>query len=159
MTDPAQRYGIACLVLLAVLACGVFAEDDGKPDQPNTRFIVNLADGSSINCKPLAVALPIKTSYAELSIPFHRLRKVELDHEKNKAKIKFMNGDIIQGSCPLEALEIETLLGKITIAMKHVTDIVSVIEGKPPPPVYHDSPEKRNRCINNLRIIDSAFRS
>ena len=138
-----------------IFSLATAAEDNGKPDQPNTRFRVNLTDGSSILCKPLIAALPIKTSYAELAIPFHRLRTVEIDREK-KAKVKFMNGDIIQGACSLKSMEIETVLGKITLPMEHVTEIMSVIKEEAPPPVYHDSPEKRNACINNLRIIDSA---
>lgn len=156
MRNPPERYAVAWLLSAAILLSPAAAEEDGKPDQPNAKFHVNLTDGSSIVCKPLIATLPIKTSYAELAIPFHRLRRIELSKEDKKAKVKFMNGDIIQGTCPLKSLEIETVLGKITISMEHVTEISSAMKEEPPAPVYHDSPEKKNACINNLRMIDSA---
>lgn len=150
------RRSVCLLALGATVSLAGAADGDGKPEPPNTRFHVNLSDGSSIVCTPLVNVLPIKTSYAELSIPFHRLRKVELDRKEEKAVVKFMNGDVLRGICPLESMEIETVLGKLTIPMKHVSEIVSAAKEEEPAPVYSDSPEKRQQCINILRQIDSA---
>ena len=64
-----------------------------------------------------------------------------------------MNGDRIQGSTTLETIEVQTLIGRLTVSMKHIKELSSAIK---PKVVIRDSPAKRNRCINQLRMIDSA---
>ena len=148
------NYLSGCLLLVVLLCLSVLAEGDVK--KKNNRFVVNLDDGSEVICTPLIEEIPIKTSYAELKIPLHKLRSVKMDHDKKIAVFIFLNGDKIQGTCSLETFKVQTLIGELSLPVKHIDEISSTIKEKKKKPVFNDTPARRNACINNLRQIDSA---
>lgn len=117
------------------------------------RFFLKLTDGSTLLCKPLIEKLPVKTAYADMEIPLARIQAVQMDRESKKAGLSLKNGDKLQGDLNLKAIEIDTLLGKLTVPLDHISALTTSLEE---PVVIKDSPARRNACINNLRMMDAA---
>jgi len=145
------------VLMIAVQATRACHAEEGKSDLPaEHQFIVSLVDGTSLVCKPVIKSLPVKTSYADLEIPFEKVANAVFDREKKEVTIKLTNGDVLKGSVSLEKMKIQTLLGEVTISMADVQEITNAAKNKEEEKKIVDTPENRNRCINNLRQIDSA---
>jgi hypothetical protein len=143
---------LAEFITAAACACVGLAED--KPAATNeTGFILSLSDGTKLVCIPQLAALPVKTSYAAMEVPFEKISTATFDKEKKLVTLKLMNGDQLQGESSIDSIKIHTLIGDFVIPMAVVKELASTREIKPK---YEDSPKKRNACINNLRIIDAG---
>jgi hypothetical protein len=148
----ARRVGL--VVGLVIMWQGVvFGASESEVVQGNGQFSVELTDGSSVICRPVLVELPFKTSYAEMKLPLLRVQMLEIDPKTAKMKVLFLNGDQIQGSCPLTELAVTWLLGELTLPVATITRATTTLKLAP---VFEDTPERRNACINNLRQLDSA---
>lgn len=152
------RFGALCMmcfVLAAATAGQATAQGaDSSVDQKiNEEFTVELTDGSSLICKPALSAIPFKTDYADLTIPFQRIETLAVDHKTGSVTVVFLNADKLQGQCPLTEITVTWLLGELALPMVRIATVTTTLKRAP---VFHDSPAARNSCINNLRIIDAA---
>ncbi len=150
---PTPAFLISSVLLLSSASLAESAEAGKSSKRTNNEFRVCLTDGSSLICKLQITEAPLKTSYAELKVPTHKLKNFSINHEDEQVTIKVLNGDIIRGKCPLKEIVVDSLLGELTISLKHVEEITTTLEKEP---VYEDSPARKNACINNLRMIDAA---
>ena len=146
----------AVLVSAGLLALSCYAEEDKPVQQSDRQHVVSLVDGTSLVCKPLIKSLPVKTSYADLEIPFEKLVNAVFDKEKKEATVKLANGDVIKGTVPLEKMKIKTLIGEVTISMADILEISNKTAPAEEEKKISDTPENRARCINNLRQLDAA---
>ena len=131
----------------------VFGAGESEVVQGNGEFAVELTDGSSVVCRPVLVELPFKTPYAELKLPLQRVQMLEIDPKTAKVKVLFLNGDQIQGSCPLTELAVTWLLGEVKLPLASITRATTTLKLAP---VFEDTPSRRNTCINNIRQLDFA---
>ena len=138
-----------CLVVVGFCGSVLCAPEKRK----NDTFVLKLKDGSLLVSKLAVTNIPFKTSFAEMQLPVARVQRVLFDKSTGKSTVHFINGDKLQGDFGLAAIEVTTLLGKLTIRTTDVDEIVSKLKIDP---VYEDSPQKRSRCINNMRQIDGA---
>ena len=144
------------IILTAVLlSCRcAFPADKAKPAPgTNTAFTVTLTDGSVLMCHPKLKEVPLKTSYAELTIPIERISIISNSVTKGESTIAMKNGDIVRGKCGLTEIEVDSLLGKLKIPLAKITEIDARVK---PKRTFKDSPSRKNACINNMRMIDSA---
>lgn len=137
----------------AIMGAAIIALAADAPTKPNDTFVITLTDGSKLLCKPALEKVPLKTSFADVEIPRKRIQKITLNKKTGKATLHFINKDKLQGTLKIDSIKGKTLLGDITFKLKDVTEILSSIRVAP---VYKDSLYARNRCINNLRQIDSG---
>lgn len=149
------------IIAVIILAVSQFSstcpgETDKTDRQAERKFVVSLVDGTSLVCKPLIKSLPLKTSYSDMEIPLDKLSGAVFDNEKKEATIRVSNGDQLKGTVPLEKLKVQTMLGEITISMAFIAEIADKTKPEEKPEKIADTPQRRNRCINNLRQIDAA---
>ncbi|MEI6211456.1 MAG: hypothetical protein WCR06_07500 [bacterium] len=143
-------------VILCALLAGPFAAlaaDPVKEPANTNRFTLRLTDGSSIICLPKLGAIPLKTSFADVQIPLQRIENLKLDAKSKTATLLLLNGDKLQGECPLTDMTVSSALGDLKIAMAQITELATTFQKTP---VFADSPAKRKQCINQLRSIDHA---
>lgn len=148
-------YRMMCLGFSAAIAlqATVLRADEITGQKTNEQFAVKLTDDSSLICKPQLTAIPLNMDYANLSIPFRHVDTLTIDHKTNNVVVVLLNGDRLQGRCPLQDITVTCLLGDLTIPLVHITEIITTLKKEP---VFEDSPAKRNSCINNLRQIDAG---
>ena len=139
-------------VPMALLAI-VLRADEKDGNKTNDQFTVKLTDGSSIICKPKLDSLPFKTSFAEINIPLQTVEALTLDHNANVVTLSLLNGDRLQGQCLLADMAVVSMLGDLKIPLTHIAEVITTLKREP---VFKDTPQRRNACINNLRQIDSG---
>jgi hypothetical protein len=150
----ASRAKILLAVVITATACACVGLAEDKPAATNEAgFILSLSDGTRLVCTPQIAALPVKTSYAAMEVPFEKISTATFDKEKKQITLKLMNGDQLQGEISLESIKIHTLIGDFVIPIGVVQELASTRQVAPK---YDDSPRNRNACINNLRIIDAG---
>lgn len=141
------------LFVLSVLT-QTFAQAAETPSYTtNNAFSLTLTDGSVLLCNPQISIVPLKTAYAEMSVPVERISVITNTPSTGESTVVMKNGDSIRGKCGLENITVISLLGKLSIPF---TRILVVNSKHTPPRTFSDSPAKRNACINNLRMLDSA---
>jgi hypothetical protein len=141
------------LGLLFATALAVTAAEPGKEPVGTNCFTLRLTDGSALVCLPKLAALPLKTSFADVQIPLARIENLKLDPKGKTATLLLLNGDKLQGECPLTDLTVSSALGDLKIDMVYITELATSVQKAP---VFSDSPAKRSQCLNNLRLIDHA---
>jgi hypothetical protein len=145
---------ISAVSIMAAVACACVGLAEDKPVATNeSGFVLSLSDGTSLVCIPQMAAMPVKTSYAAMEVPFDKIATVKVDKDKKLVVLKLMNGDQLQGETSLESIKVHTLIGDFVIPMAVVKELASAREVKPK---YEDTPQRRNACINNLRMIDAG---
>jgi len=140
-------------LLIASTACSDGFAEDKQADTNRSQFVVSLTDGTRLVSTPLIAGVQIKTSYATLTIPFEKILKATFDAEKKTVAIQLVNGDQLQGESTMETLKVSTAIGTFAIPMVHIQEIAGSREDAVK---IDDNPERRNACINNLRMIDAA---
>lgn len=138
------------------LGCGAACKaQEAKPEPPRS-FVFHLVDGSRLVCTPQITAIPVTTSFAKLDVPLEKIARVSFGETNEPATFHFNNSDQLRGKVELEKVEIVTSFGKFAVQVAHITEItVSGLEEEKKREV-RDTPEARNACINNLRMIDAA---
>ena len=117
------------LLLIVPLLLAVTAGAQEKVEK--VRVAVDMVDGSRIFGVPALKALPIRTSYAEMAIPITNVSVVTFAAEEELPKINLANGDEIRGNLNLQALALQTVIGKHSVALKHITALHFSIDGGP----------------------------
>jgi len=127
--------GVALGLLLAAAGNGRAADAD--KDAP-VKLSLHLFDGSRIVGTPGLTAFPLQTSYAKMTIPVGKVRRIEataegevVDLKKGETvSVRLRNDDRLQAVLLLDAVELTTLFGKATIDLKHVISIDVRAEGE-----------------------------
>lgn len=148
-----MRLALLCIALMFALTAPCRAADAASAYTTNKAFTVILTDGSTIFCHPQIKEVPVKTTYAELVVPLERISVISNSIAKAESVIAMKNGDVVRGQCRIKELTVVSLVGKLTIPMKDIAELNARVK---PKRVFEDSPARRNACINNLRMIDSA---
>ena len=89
---------------------------------------VDLVDGSLIKGVPVIKSIPFQTSYAKMDIPLKQIASIKIEDNHEAASFALRNGDAIKGIMDLGAIRLETLFGKATVGIEHVTRI-AVLQG------------------------------
>lgn len=148
-----MRLALLSLALMFAATTPCLAADAAPEYTTNNAFTVILTDGSTILCHPQIKEVPVKTAYAELVVPLQRISVISNSVGKAESLIAMKNGDLVRGQCSIKEITVVSLLGTLTIPMQNITEINARVK---PKRVFEDSPARRNACINNLRMIDSA---
>ena len=141
------------LAIAVALSATALRADEAVEQRTNDQFMVKLTDGSSITCKLKPDAFPFKTSFAEISVPVQKVETLKIDHKVDIVTLALLNGDRLQGKCLVEDIAVVCILGDLKIPLVNIAEIITTLKREP---VYEDTPERRNVCINNLRQIDAG---
>ncbi len=97
----------------------------GEEGQPGTslRLVVDLSDGSRIMGLPTRETIPFQSSLAKMNIPLKAISTIHFKNNHETVKISFHNGDQLQGVLNLDAIEVTTLFGKVSINMEHIASL------------------------------------
>jgi hypothetical protein len=100
--------------------------DSSGPMQ--VRLAVGLVDGSRLIGHATRSLLPIQTPYMKTDIPVDLLGSMERESQSGPFTITFSNGDRIQATLCFDTLELETLVGTISIPLAKVTSLAILSE-------------------------------
>ena len=109
------------LLALAVSAGPTLAE----PAQaaPGLPIIVELSDGSRVLGTVDLKTLPFIAKYGKMDLVMSEVASLELNEDRERAKITMKNGDRLQGVLSIGDLAMETLVGKVTAPVAHIIRI------------------------------------
>lgn len=110
---------------LLVFCAPMFSADEKQRDpsqaQAGTpRVIVSLNDTSCVVGVPRIETVPLKTSFADMSVSLSKLSSVTFDNAHEIATFRLRNGDRLQGTSVLSELRLKTVFGEVAIAIEHV---------------------------------------
>jgi hypothetical protein len=149
-----MRYLTRLSVLVVCLGMGVAVLTRGADEKKNqSTFVMQLVDESTIACEFSLAELPFATDFAEMTIPVSRIDRITWEHDQQATVLCFSNKDQLRGKLKLDQVDIETVLGTLTVPTEK---IVWLGRREAMKPVYEDSPAKRRTCINHLRMIDAG---
>lgn len=148
--------GVLAFCVVMGAASAARAADETKPDAAAQKFTVSLVDGSRLVCRIKPATIPVVTGLGKLDLPFEKIARVSFNQKTNTVSVRFKNGDQIQGVVAAESVAITTAFGDYVVALSNAAEIVDETAAPAQAKPFEDSPEKRVRCINHLRMIDSA---
>jgi hypothetical protein len=114
-------------MLRTLLALGLIllaASAEARRIVPKVQLEFELVDGSKI-CGQAVEAQPaikLRTSVGEVRVPLVNLARVEVPIDGSEATLHLANGDRLKGTL-LDGIEVNTLLGKLTIQLKVVKSL------------------------------------
>ncbi len=111
------------MIVLCALMAGAITQ--AAPIQTNMpfRLAVDLSDGSRIIGVPSMNSVHVQTSYAEMDLPLKQIRIIMIEDDHETASLEFRNGDKLKGVLSSRPLELETLFGKASIGIEHITSM------------------------------------
>lgn len=113
---------VGCFTLC--LRVGGLSGAEPKPDaEPPPHLILKLRDGSRLVGSPKLDKLPFQSNLATADIPMKGIRSVEFSDTGDTANMTFGNGDHLKGSFKLDSIEMETLVGKVSIAIRQISSL------------------------------------
>jgi hypothetical protein len=112
-----------CPILIAfILPCHAgWAAPETNPAA--LRLQLEFSDGSRLVGIPVLPTLPIQTAFAKMDLPWKQITGFRLEADQTAVAVDLQNGDRLQGSLLLKAIELETAYGKITVAREHLRRI------------------------------------
>ena len=108
-----------------ILVClgGNISDGEENKKQESIRLILDLSDGSHIMGQPTRETIPFQSSLAKMNIPLKAIGSIQFKNDRETVKISFRNGDQLQGVLNLDAIEMTTLFGKVSIDMGHLVSL------------------------------------
>ena len=108
-----------------------------KP-KPDGRITVNLKDGSCLIGRPKELStIKFKAKFGEISVPLKSVdgvRCASTDEPSptndGRVTLAFKNGDMLSGELELNELELESTWGKTTVAVEHISSIITSVGDK-----------------------------
>lgn len=94
------------------------------------RLALELTDRSCLVGIPNIKAIPVKTSYAAMNIPIHRVQTIMITNAAEEASLELNNGDRLKGRVTLDEFTITGLVGKVSIPARHVTLLTVIPVGE-----------------------------
>lgn len=116
------RLACVALVCSALLPASPVHSDETDAKQ-HGRFVMSLTDGSSIIGVPSASSFRVKSSYADMDVPLKLIARIRFQDDKRTVSVELNNGDKVGGILVCEAVEFTTILGKLSIPIKHVKSL------------------------------------
>lgn len=131
--------GIRIIPMATVIAIGVLIDTSvaGPPEDararaqetmksavaPQLQLVVELRDGSRVIGVPSIESLPVRTSFAKVTLPLKQITTVEFGEDRQIAKVNCANGDIIQGSLDINAISLKTSFNTVSLQPKDIVRI------------------------------------
>lgn len=113
---------VCSVCVIVFCSASTSAADESK--QEATRLVVDLRDGSHIIGNAALSALPIHSQVSgRMEVKLKTVESIELASDRELARISFKNGDVLTGIIDLRALELQTLLGKVSLPLTEMVRI------------------------------------
>lgn len=96
--------------------------DPGKPLAPLS-LVVELTDGSRFIGTAEIDTLPFIAKYGRMELVMKEVASVTLGEDRETGRIAMKNGDSLQGVLDIGDLKLRTLLGEISVPIRHVSRI------------------------------------
>ncbi len=109
------------------------ARADQPNPQPPLRLELDLFDGSHLIGTPSLASVPVQTPYAKIDIPLPQVVTVKFDDNHEYAAIDLRNGDKLKGVVHLDPVALESVFGKLSVAVEHIRKITVTASGGPMP--------------------------
>lgn len=87
------------------------------------QWVFQLADGSRVVGAPVTGHFKLTTRYAEMLIPFARMRTFESNTGDGTAQVSFQNGDHLTGRVPSVQVAVKTDTGEVNVPLAKVRKI------------------------------------
>ncbi len=97
-----------------------------------TRLMTILFDGSRIIGRTTLQSIAVQTAYAKTEIPFNLLLSASRNSAGSPFTVATSNGDRFQATPVLETIDVETLLGRISLPISAVASLTVVREAAGP---------------------------
>ncbi len=108
--------------LLSVIAAAGMARAEAPGKE--LALSVHLVDGSCVIGTPVAIkTLAVRTEIGTIRIPLDRIERVEVAEDGRQWVFELQNGDGLEGVPEFDRIELETLLGRVAVATKHIAEI------------------------------------
>jgi len=111
---------------------------EAEPPAPLS-LIVELTDGSRIVGKAEISTVPFIAEYGKVDLAMERVAAVTFREDRETAKVTMSNGDNLQGVLDIGDLKLRTLMGELSVPIRHV---VQMIAGGGLPPDAFGPPRK-----------------
>ena len=99
------------------------------PERDPLKLTLKLRDGSRVIGIPSTQTLSVKTPYADIDVSLTLILQIEFSGDHESVRIRFQNGDRLEGTMELSDIEIQTLFGKHSVAVRHITTLDVVLDG------------------------------
>lgn len=106
-------------VVLLLLAGPVIAPALSA-DPPDWKLRVELVDGSRIVGTTTNKTLTVDLGFAELKVPFERIRRAQRAEKTGTIRMEMTNRDVLTGKLRAEPLHMQTIFGQVKLSMQHV---------------------------------------
>ncbi len=91
------------------------------PNESRVGLVVELQDGSRIRGAVHLDSLRLSSpAIGGIEVPISKVRRITFRDSQEAPRVFLINGDILTGTLALSELEMQTLIGKITITLKVV---------------------------------------
>ena len=113
-------------ISLACFPCLITdAEPPADPDETSgpLSLIVELTDGFRLIGTAEIDTLPFIAKYGRMSLAMEQVASVTLGEDRETGKVTMKNGDSLQGVLDIGDLKLRTLLGEISVPIRHVSRI------------------------------------
>lgn len=114
-----SRSSFCVASILAFALAGTAWAGADKAEEP-LRLEVDMVDGSLLIGLPGMDSVSVETSYAKLTIPLKQLLRVTMDANGETASFALLNGDTLKGAIPRKPVKLETVFGKVSVAIEQI---------------------------------------
>ena len=100
--------------------------EDAPKSEPTLQplaLTIALVDGSRICGVPGIKSVPVQTDYARMDIPLRLIGAIEVNEDHETASVVLHNGDTLKGALGLGRIELETVFGKVSVGIEHITNL------------------------------------
>ncbi|MBI2441492.1 MAG: LamG domain-containing protein [Lentisphaerae bacterium] len=119
-----NRFGYIIVVFFTTILTNINnAPGVGAEAEDGIILILDLRDGSHIIGSPAISSIGIQTAYAKMEIPLKQIQNIKLTDDHETALFELTNEDRLKGALILGNLELQTLFGKVTVAIEHIMKI------------------------------------
>jgi len=117
-----QLFFISWFCLPWLVAEAESSAEPAKPPAPLS-LIVELTDGSRLIGTAEIETLPFIAKYGRMSLAMKEVASVTLGKDRETGKVTMKNGDNLQGVLDIGDLKLRTLMGEISVPIRHVSRI------------------------------------
>ncbi len=118
-----MRLAVFRMAVFASVALSGFAGTEQRDDPAPLRMELDLVDGSRVVGTPDIAAVPLRTSFADISVPLSAVATARIDGDRDTSVFTFKNGDRLQGAVALDKIALETLFGNVSIKIEHIRSL------------------------------------
>ena len=101
----------------------ITSPSETKASKAQLKLALELTDGSRVIGVPLISIIPLKTDYGSVDLKLDIIESIDFPENGETVSVSFSNGDQLKGTIDADAIELETLFGKYSIALEHVVSL------------------------------------